>query len=411
MKKLTVVLLAFFAMNVCPGLLYAQYKFFSPKEGFAIEVSLENTDLKRLPMYRNSISSLAVTGDFIVGGTSAGEGLSPFVFVASMKERQMRSFTDLEEVIEGQRSIATGYTRGKNDVLFAGTIANTNEDGSAGDGHLIEVKVGSRGQIKIKDLGVPVQGEGIFSLVADAKGTTLYGITYPSGIFFRYNVTTGVVKTFDDVAPTKKDLSRLHEYALNPEDYLGKALVEDNSGVIYGSAAINRIFAFNPKDDSFTILESAVPEVWGRRTLGQIESWAKSPDGMLYGGNAGDGQLFTIDPATRKVTNLGKPIMMPRLRGLAFAQDGKLYGVAGGAPGYAHLFSYDAKGAGFVDLGNPEFKMVAPGIEQGILWRGFQIGTLATSEDGKYVVMGEDEDLSQLLIFAVGEYNEGRIGY
>jgi hypothetical protein len=96
---------------------------------------------------------------------------------------------------------------------------------------------------------------------------------------------------------------------------------------------------------------------------------------------------------------------------LTFAKDGKLYGVAGGAPGYAHLFSYNQKGEGFLDLGNPEFKMVAPGIEQGINWRGFQIGTIVSSEDGKYIVMGEDEDLSQLLIFAVGEYNEGRIGY
>lgn len=411
MKKVTIALLVGFAINASPGLLYAQYKFFSPKEGFSIEVSLENTDLKRLPMYRNSISSLAVTGDFIVGGTSAKKGLSPFVFVASIKEQQMKNLTDLNEIVKGQRSIPTGYARGKNDVLFAGTIANANADGSNGDGHLIEVKIGNRGQIKVKDLGVPVPGEGIFALTAGGKGTWLYGITYPSGIFFKYNVGTGAVKTFDDLVPSRRDIGRLHDYALNPEHYLGKALIEDNSGVIYGSAPINRIFAFDPKDDSFTILDSPVPEVWGRRTMGQIESWAKSADGILYGGNAGDGQLFTIDPATRKVTNLGKPIMMPRLRGLAFAQDGKLYGVAGGAPGYTHLFSYDAKGAGFVDLGNPEFRMVAPGIEQGILWRGFQIGTLTTSEDGKYVVMGEDEDLSQLLIFAVGEYNEGRIGY
>lgn len=36
---------------------------------------------------------------------------------------------------------------------------------------------------------------------------------------------------------------------------------------------------------------------------------------------------------------------------------------------------------------------------------------MTASGDGKYIVMGEDEDLSQLLIFAVGEYNEGRIGY
>src|SRR5207253_1972851 len=134
-----------------------------------------------------------------------------------------------------------------------------------------------------------------------------------------------------------------------------------------------------------------LPEVWGRRTLGQVESWARSKHGKLYGGNAGDGQLFEIDPVNKKVKNLGKPIMMPRLRGLAFAGDGKLYGIAGASPGYAHLFSYAPGNEGFSDYGNPQFTMKAPGIEQGIDWRGFQLGTITSSPDGKYIVMGEDE--------------------
>ena len=411
MKKVTISLLLILMISVCPGIVCAQYKFFSPKEGFAIEVSLENTDLKRLPMYRNSISSLAVTGDFIVGGTSAKEGLTPFVFVASLKAQEMKHVTDLNEVIPGQRSIPTGYFKGKDNVLYAGTIAHKKADGSGGDGHLIQVTLGLRGQINIEDLGVPVRGEGVFSLVGNEKGTHLFGVTFPSGIFFKYNIARKQFQTFKDVAPVRSDIRKLEQFALVPEQYLARALVEDNNGLIYGSAAINRIFVYNPKNDSFSFLEDNIPEVWGRRALGQVESWAKSPEGILFGGNAGDGQLFSIDPETKKVKNLGKPIMMPRLRALTFAKDGNLYGMAGGAPGYAHLFRYDPRGAGFVDLGNPEFKMVAPGIEQGILWRGFQIGTMTASEDGKYIVMGEDEDLSQLLIFAVGEYNEGRIGY
>ena len=124
---------------------------------------------------------------------------------------------------------------------------------------------------------------------------------------------------------------------------------------------------------------------------------------MLYGGNASDGNLFRINPETTELTNLGKPIMMPRMKALAFAGDGRLYGVAGGRPGYAHLFSYEPGGKGFRDLGNPRFTMVAPGIEQGIFWRGFQIGTMAVSEDGRFVVMGEDEALSQLMVFPVGD--------
>jgi len=126
-----------------------------------------------------------------------------------------------------------------------------------------------------------------------------------------------------------------------------------------------------------------------------------APDGILYGGNAGDGQLFKLDPETGRVTNLGKPVMMPRITGLTFGADGKLYGVSGASPGYAHLFSYDPGGRGFVDLGNPRFTMTEPGLEQGIAWRGFQIGSVAASEDGRVIVLGEEESLSQLMVFPV----------
>jgi hypothetical protein len=54
--------------------------------------------------------------------------------------------------------------------------------------------------------------------------------------------------------------------------------------------------------------------------------------------------------------------------------------------------------------------MTAPGIEQGILWRGFQLGTITSSEDGNYIIMGEDESLSQLLVFAIQDEYAKRIG-
>jgi hypothetical protein len=54
-----------------------------------------------------------------------------------------------------------------------------------------------------------------------------------------------------------------------------------------------------------------------------------------------------------------------------------------------------------VDLGNPRFTMTEPGLEQGIAWRGFQIGSIAASEDGRTIVLGEEETLSQLMVFPV----------
>lgn len=368
-------------------------------QGFAIEVSLENTDLPRLPIYRNAISSLEISGDYIIGGTSASDGLTPFVFVASLSERKLISIKDLDKVIPRQRSIQSGFCKGRNNLFYAGTIANK-VNGSTEDGHLVQVSVGTKGAINIKDLGVPVHGEGIFSLLCNSAGTMLYGVSYPSGLFFTYNIKTGETRTFRDIAPTNKDLETYKQYIVSPSDYLCGALIEDNEGLIYGSMPINNLFYFNPKDASFHVLKDGLPQIWKRSVLGRVDSWAKAKDGKLYGGNAGDGQLFEIDPATKKVKNLGKPIMMNRIRGLGFGRDGNLYGVAGAPPGYAHLFSYDSEN-GYRDFGNPMFPMVATGIEQGIPWRAFNISTVTSAHNGEYIVMGEDESLSQLLIFIV----------
>ncbi len=400
MKKLNLHLLILIMISLWSNRLFSQYKFFNPRGAFAIEASLPNSHLTRMPMHRNSISSLSVIGDFIIGGTKAKEGLTPFIFTASLSQQAMTDLVDVSQTIEGQQSIQSGFCRGKDNQLFAGTIANKNTDNIQGDGHLIRISVNEKGNLSVEDVGVPVKGEGIFSLLCNAEGTMLYGITIPSGIFFSYNIENKQTKVYDDIVPTEKSLKILvAEFALSPEDYLGKSLICDEKGLIYGSLPVNKLFCFDPQKETFEILDAELPEVWGRRTLGHVESWAKDKDGTLYGGNSGDGQLFALDPVSRKITNLGKPIMMNRLRGLTFGKNGKLYGIAGALPGYAHLFSYDAENGGFQDLGNPEFRMAAPGIEQGIQWRGFQLGSIAASKDGKYIVMGEDEALSQLLIF------------
>jgi len=386
---------------LCVFQLHAQYEFFTPKEAFAIEVSLNNSSLKRLPIYCNAISSLIVSGDYIIGGTTANEGLTPFVFTASLSKREMVSTVGIGEIIPGQRSIRTGFSKGKDNVFYAGTLPDTAQKKQNTGGHLIAVTIDAAGKPFLKDLGIPVAGEGIFSLTVDAGGRSLYGITWPAGIFFSYSIATKAIKTYRDIVPLPKDLRLFSEFVIEPEDYLGKALVEAKNGLILGSAPVNRIFSFNPGTQKFQFFKNEIPDVWGRRTLGQIESWAMTKDGKLFAGNSADGQLLEVDPADQGIKNIGKPIMMPRLRGLTYGRDEKLYGIAGGLPGYAHLFSYDPAKEGFKDYGNPQFKMVAPGIEQGIDWRGFQLGTITSSEDGKYIVIGEDEALSQLLVFAV----------
>jgi hypothetical protein len=399
MRTLVISILVIFAF-LSTSDAFSQYTFFKEKEGFAIEVSLENTDLVRLPVNRNSISSLAVVGDLVVGGTKANEGLSPFIFTVSLSQKKMIEAQDLADIIAGQRGIVTGFARAKNNSLYAGTIANKINDSLSGSGHLIEVVL-SGDKIKTNDLGIPVKNEGVFALTLDNSGTTLYGLTYPSGIFFVYNLKNARTTTFQNTVLTKNQKAKMKEFSIKPDNYLSRALVVDDKGLVYGSSPVNKMFVFDPATSQFSILKDELPDVWGRSVLGQADALIKSPGGIIYGGNSGDGQLFELNTTTRRIKNLGKPIMMNRIRGLAFGADKKLYGIAGAPPGYAHFFSYDPI-HGYKDYGNPQFIMEAPGIEQGIEWRGFRLGSIASSEDGKFIVLGEDESLSQLLIYPVG---------
>ena len=376
----------------------AEYKFFGPRGSFAVEVSLENPGANRLrlPIYRNAITSLAVVGDYAIGGTTARKGLSPFIFAVSLSRKNLEEAFDLGMVLPYQHSVQSGFARGQQGELYAGTMP----DAEGGSGHLIKVRISS-GKLKVIDLGVAVEGEGVFALAGDAERGVLYGISHPTGKFFTYEINSGETAVYDQTSPDKRQQAYYHHYSLEPEQYLSRSLVLDSEGRVYGSRPINKIFRFNPATGSIEILSGELPEVWGRRPLGRVDSWAAAADGTLYGGNAGDGQLFKLDPATGRVTNLGKPIMMNRIKGLAFGADGRLYGVAGSLPGYAHLFYYEPQGKGFVDLGNPDFPLYVPEIAERLPWRGFQIATVTASEDGRYILLGEEESQSQLMVFPV----------
>lgn len=370
--------------------------FFTPAGSFAVEVSLDNSPYLRLPVYRNAITSLEVAGDYAIGGTSAQRGLSPYLFAVSLSKRRLEMAYPLETLIPGQRAIRSGFGRGAGGALYAGTMP----DRPGESGHIIKVQVRG-GNLDVADLGSPVAGEGIFALASDPRSGAVYGISHPSGRFFVFHEKDRRTSVHEETVPSKATLRSLDAYALKPDDYLSRRLILDRSGNVYGSLPRNKLFRFDPGREKVEVLREELPAVWDRAPLGRVDSWAFAPDGAVYGGNAGDGQVFRLDPASGRLVNLGKPVMTPRIKGLAFGRDGVLYGVAGAAPGYAHLFRYDAA-RGFVDLGNPRFEMKEPGIEQGILWRGFQIGTVAASEDGRYIVLGEEEALSQLMVFEVG---------
>jgi len=372
-------------------LLAAQEPTFTPTGAFAVEVSAENFRELRLPIYRNAITSLAVVDSYAIGGTSAATGLTPYVFAVSLDKRRLEAAVPLQEVVTGQQSVRSGFGRGPDGWLYAATMPAAKD----GSGHIIGVRM--RERLEVVDMGVPVPSEGVIALTADSRTGVVYGFSHPSGKFFAFHTADGKTDVYDQTKPSTRMVADLESYVLAPEAYLSRRLAIDGAGRVYGSCPLNRIFRFDPASRNIDILADEMPSVAGRSAMGRADAWAVAPDGALYGSNAADGVLFRIDPASGEVVNLGKPVMMPRIKGLGFGSDGSLYGVAGGSPGYAHLFVRDPV-RGFDDLGIAEAEMRAPGLEQGIRWRGYQIGTVAVSEDKRYLVLGEEEALSQLLV-------------
>jgi hypothetical protein len=366
---------------------------FRPPGCFTVEVSLENSSELRLPSRRSAITSLDVVGDFAVGGTSAEPGLDPFVFAASLSRRRLERVLDLGTVVPGQRALQSGFARGRGGELYVGTMPDR-----ASSGHLLKISL-TEDAIVAEDLGAPVPGEGVFALVSD--GTSLFGIAHPSGRFFIHRLRDGQVEVRSETAATPEQAGDYRDLALEAKDYLSRRLVVDGKGRVLGSLPVNRVFRFDPATRTLDVLPQELPAVWNRQILGRADSWAVAPDGGLYGGSAGDGLLFKLDPDTGRIVNLGSPASVPRLKGLVFARDGSLYGLAGASPQHSHLFRHDPRSGGFVDLGNPQFPILSPGVPEGLQWRGFQLGTLAVSEDGRTIVMGDEEVMSQLMVFTV----------
>lgn len=370
--------------------------YFAPPGSFTVEISLENSPYVRLPLDRNAVTSLVVSGDYAIGGTSARNGQSPFLFAVSLSRKKLESVLDLDRVVPGQQAVLSGFGRGRNGALFAGTMPRS---GAAAGGHLIRIGLGERG-LEASDLGTPIPGEGIFALTADPARDVVYGLSHPSGKFWRVEIANRRTKVWSDTVPDERMLFTYSQFALKAEDYLSRRLVVDASGRVYGSRPVNRLFRFDPETQTIEAMNNELPGHSDRRVLGRADAWAVGPDGGIYGGNAGEGQLFRLDPATGALVNLGKPTLLPRMKGLAFGRDGKLYGIAGGTPGYSRVFRYDT-GGGFADLGIARFEMVGEEMPRGIFWRGFQLVSLAASEDARYVVMGDAEALSQLMVFEV----------
>ena len=234
----------------------------------------------------------------------------------------------------------------------------------------------------LTDLGVPVPGEGIVCLLM-GEGY-LYGITFPTGHFFRTNLETR----------KSEDLGLVCGPPLNEEPFpsIPKALARDHRGWIWGAGDYGALFHYIPGDVKLTHHpRHRLPAEFGREFKTVVDSMIPGPDNKIYGGTT-DGFIFRFDPETMEIVNLGKPIWQYRVRGLAFSREGDLYGVGGERGGAARLFVYRTEKGGFENLG-----MLDVNRSPYYNWHAFEIDSMVTGPDGT-IFIGESGRISHLYL-------------
>jgi hypothetical protein len=107
-------------------------------------------------------------------------------------------------------------------------------------------------------VGQPVPGEGVFALAGDSSARALFGIVHPSGRFFAHDIAGGRTRVFADTAPSKRTLASLRDYAASVEDVLARRLAVDQSGRVYGSMPVNKLFRFEPKTETVEVLADEI---------------------------------------------------------------------------------------------------------------------------------------------------------
>jgi hypothetical protein len=250
-------------------------------------------------------------------------------------------------------------------------------------------------EAELEDLGIPVAHNSIYSLCPSVKGDELYGITYPDGHFFVYNIGGG---SFQDLGPIDENIV-FH----GPERWwrsLPRSLICDETGRVFTSSRGGELVYYAPDRKEIVPTGLMLPgnyypaQFYTDYTV--VEYFAKHPDGSLYGGTS-DGYLFHLDPEKMVLTNLGKPRAERRLRCLTVGHDGCVYLIAGERPQTSPVpckfYRFDPQTGGFQDFG-----LLIADRSPFYYRRGYQFDSMITGQDGT-IYLGESERGSSLFLF------------
>jgi len=366
----------------------------------ALRLDLRPLDV--IPPGECAVTALAIGADgYLYGGTS---GERAHLFVMNPKWGQVFPLGHLP----GEKSIYHSLAAGPDGFLYIGTsLAQEGRIDERGRDVLAAYKTYKGGHIYqfdpekerdsrvsmqkpdpnrtlpfANDLGVPVPGEGIVSLLMGED--RLFGVTFPNGHFFVVNIKSGKAE----------DLGPICAGPLIEEPFksVPRALVRDAKGRVWGAGDFGAMFYYEPAEGKVVSLPRVrLPAELGREYKTILDAAVLGPDGQVYGGTS-DGFIFRFNPENMSIVNLGKPQWQYRIRGLAFSRSGDLYGVGGERGGAARMFVLRKNGGGYENLGLLDVNRMPF-----YAWLAYEAESMITGPDGT-IFIGETGRLAHLYL-------------
>jgi hypothetical protein len=184
----------------------------------------------------------------------------------------------------------------------------------------IDMKTGA-----FEDLATAPHGEGILSMTMDTKRGRLYGLTWPTGYFIRYDLATKELKDLGKTSEegengkgeTYRTLCRC--LVVNPND--GSVYFTTGTGAIlryvYDKDAIETVAGEDLKKDYFGLYDYTSP---GHMGYNWRQAFWYEPEKAIYGVHGNSQYLFRFDPAVPRVDMLERITSFPSRRSGMFDQ-------------------------------------------------------------------------------------------
>ena len=376
--------------------------------------------VNEVPVNSSAVTSLLTGSDgLIYGGTSGDEA---YLFIFDPKINKVRHLGK----IQGHTGIHHSLVEDKSGNIYIGTGKNMFAEmpmtkwGEGDDkfdvtlwkdikkhfssypgGHLYRYRPSENNDLvklpddpcTVEDLGMPLPNNSIYALTISPKGDEIYGITYPDGHFFVYNIA---LKKLTDIGEV--DTRKVYHGPERQWRTISRALICDETGRVFMSGNDGMLNYYDPGTKKIVATTIEIPgdyyymQFYSDYTA--VEYFAKDTSGLIYGGTT-DGYLFSLDPVTMELNNLGKVRASRRLRCLTVGKDGKVYLMAGeiSTTRPCQFYAYCPEKGRFETLG-----LLIADRSPYYYWRGQQFDCMTTGIDGT-IYLGESERKSHLFLY------------